>query len=63
MEAAPTVEQVRESLAAAEEYLRKANQRAREPFAWIYTEEAIAFARSHIAWARDFLDQATNCTL
>ena len=58
----PTVEQVRESLAAAEEYLRGAStsRATLDAFAWIYTEEAVAFAREHIAWAKDFLAQETD---
>ena len=56
----PTTDQVRESLATAEEYLRgiPASRADLGPFAWMYSEESIAFAREHVAWARDFLRQA-----
>jgi hypothetical protein len=53
----PTTEQVRESLAAAEIFLRDSEQ-ARldgDPFAWMFSPDAIAFAREHVVWARQFL--------
>jgi hypothetical protein len=57
----PTPDQVRESLATAEEYLRGVEtpillQEVRKgPFAHLFTEETIAFAREHVTWARRFL--------
>jgi hypothetical protein len=53
----PTTEQVRVSLAYAEEYLRgiPASRADLGPLAWMYSPERIAFAREHVAWANDFL--------
>ena len=53
----PTTDQVRVSLAYAEEYLRgiPASRADLGPLAWMYSEESIAFAREHVAWATTFL--------
>lgn len=57
----PTPDQVRESLAAAEEYLRGVDNPAlllhmrQGPFGHLFTEKTVAFAREHVVWARRFL--------